>query len=204
MAAPGHRMSRSTKLRSALHAFSAAGSAAAIESLSRSVIAWSFLLNCWRYGNWERARCRSDAKLTAFKITTLVAAASPRLAVVDDATDSAVVAALESTGVTTFNTTNTGTEESSAGLSRLDDDALILFTSWIPPAHQKAWCATHPLVARTLDVTSRSSCGASTRLRARCACCPHTLATDSFATAYIRYSPDRICTSPRPFAPTSS
>jgi acyl-CoA synthetase (AMP-forming)/AMP-acid ligase II len=80
---------------------------------------------------WQLGACAVpiDAKLTAFEITTLVAAASPRLAVVDDATDRAVVAALESTGVTTFNTTNTGTEESSAGLSRLDDDALILFTS---------------------------------------------------------------------------
>lgn len=80
---------------------------------------------------WQLGACAVpiDARLTAFEITTLVAAASPRLAVVDDATDSTVVAALASTGVTTVNTTDTGTEESFAGLSRLDDDALILFTS---------------------------------------------------------------------------
>lgn len=70
-----------------------------------------------------------DARLTPFEIETLVTAALPRLAVVDDATDAAVVAALRAAGVGVIETVNTGDEEAVAGLSRLDDDALILFTS---------------------------------------------------------------------------
>lgn len=84
------------------------------------------LLAIWRLG---ACAIPIDAKLTAYEITTLVAAALPHLAVVDDATDSSVVEALTAAGVAWVNTTDTGDEEASVGLSRLDDDALILFTS---------------------------------------------------------------------------
>lgn len=84
------------------------------------------LIAIWRLG---ACAVPIDARLTAFEINTLVKAASPHLAVVDDATDSTVVDALVTAGVTTFNTLETGNEESSVGLSHLDDDALILFTS---------------------------------------------------------------------------
>lgn len=84
------------------------------------------LLALWRLG---ACAVPVDARLTAFEITTLVAAASPRLAVVDDATDAAVVQALREAGVPVVDTTDTGQTRASAGLSRLDDDALILFTS---------------------------------------------------------------------------
>src|SRR3989344_6059346 len=53
----------------------------------------------------------------------------PRLAVVDDATDPAVSQALAEAGITVVNTLDTGNEEATAALSKLDDDALILFTS---------------------------------------------------------------------------
>ncbi|MEO6624592.1 MAG: AMP-binding protein, partial [Burkholderiaceae bacterium] len=84
------------------------------------------LLAIWRLG---ACAVPIDARLTAFEITTLVGAASPRLAVVDEATDATVVTALADAGVLTLQTVDTGTQQSSVGLSRLDDDALILFTS---------------------------------------------------------------------------
>ena len=84
------------------------------------------LLAIWRLGG---CAVPIDARLTAFEITTLVGAAAPRLAVVDEVTDAAVVKALADAGVPALQTVDTGTKESSAGLSRLDDDALILFTS---------------------------------------------------------------------------
>ena len=84
------------------------------------------LLAIWRLG---ACAVPIDARLTAFEISTLVTAAAPFLAVVDDATDSTVVDALAAAGVTTCNTLDTGDETATAGLSQLDDDALILFTS---------------------------------------------------------------------------
>lgn len=84
------------------------------------------LLAIWRLG---ACAVPIDARLTAFEVTTLVQAARPRLAVVDDATDPTVIAALTEAGVTDVLTTDTGDAEATAGLSQLDDDALILFTS---------------------------------------------------------------------------
>ena len=84
------------------------------------------LLAIWRLG---ACAVPIDARLTPFEVANLVAAALPRLAVVDDATDPGVLVALAEAGVRSINTVDTGTDEASAGLSRLDDDALILFTS---------------------------------------------------------------------------
>ena len=84
------------------------------------------LLAIWRLG---ACAVPIDARLTPFEVTTLVAAALPRLAVVDDATDPAVLDALAKSGVPVIDTQDTGSVPASAGLSRLDDDALILFTS---------------------------------------------------------------------------
>lgn len=84
------------------------------------------LLAVWRVG---ACAIPIDARLTAYEVTTLVGAASPHLAVVDDATDATVIDALKAAGVATFNTLDTGNEEAVACASRLDDDALILFTS---------------------------------------------------------------------------
>ena len=84
------------------------------------------LLAIWRLG---ACAVPIDARLTPFEVTTLAGAASPRQAVVDDATDPAVLDALGSLGVQVIQTAETGTTQAAAGLSRLDDDALILFTS---------------------------------------------------------------------------
>ncbi len=84
------------------------------------------LLALWRLG---ACAVPVDARLTAFEVRTLVAAATPRLAVVDDATDGRVAQALIDAGVGVVGTTETGTMEATAAASRLDDDALILFTS---------------------------------------------------------------------------
>ena len=80
---------------------------------------------------WQLGGCAVpiDARLTPFEVTTLVGAAHPRMAVVDDATDAAVIRALAEVAVPTVSTLETGDVEARAGLSRLDDDALILFTS---------------------------------------------------------------------------
>lgn len=84
------------------------------------------LLAAWRLG---ACVVPIDARLTPFEIGTLVKAAQPRLAVVDDATDPLVVQALADAAVPALLTTETGSASGVAGASRLDDDALILFTS---------------------------------------------------------------------------
>ena len=80
---------------------------------------------------WKLGACAVpiDARLTAFEIKTLVTAAMPKLAVVDHLTESIVTQALAEAGVPAVDTIDTGSEEVTAGLSQLDDDALILFTS---------------------------------------------------------------------------
>jgi acyl-CoA synthetase (AMP-forming)/AMP-acid ligase II len=80
---------------------------------------------------WKLGACAVpiDARLTPFEIKTLVAAALPKLAVIDHLTEAMVTQALAEAGVPAFETTDTGSEEAQAGLSQLDDDALILFTS---------------------------------------------------------------------------
>lgn len=84
------------------------------------------LLALWRIG---ACAVPVDARLTPFEVRTLVTAATPRLAVVDEAIDGRVTQALIDAGVGVVGTTETGTMEATAAASRLDDDALILFTS---------------------------------------------------------------------------
>ena len=84
------------------------------------------LLAVWRIG---ACAVPVDGRLTAFEIQNLVAATRPRLAVVDDATDASVLNAFAAGSVTCVLTADTGTEEADAWRARLDDDALILFTS---------------------------------------------------------------------------
>ena len=84
------------------------------------------LLAIWRLG---ACAVPIDARLTPFEVQTLAAAATPRLAVVDDATDSRIIQTLTEAGVGVIDTADAGSQEAAAGLSRLDDDALILFTS---------------------------------------------------------------------------
>lgn len=84
------------------------------------------LLAIWRLG---ACAIPIDARLTPFEVTTLVDVALPQLAVVDDDTDPAVVAALSQAAVPVVRTADTGDATAVAGLSQLDDDALILFTS---------------------------------------------------------------------------
>lgn len=80
---------------------------------------------------WQLGACAVpiDARLTPFEVTTLVGAAQPRMAIVDDATDPAVLRALADAAVPVVDTQDTGVVQARAGASRLDDDALILFTS---------------------------------------------------------------------------
>lgn len=84
------------------------------------------LLAIWKLGG---CAVPIDARLTPFEVETLAAAADPRLAIVDDETDGRVVASLGAAGIGVVNTAETGSEQGTACLSQLDDDALILFTS---------------------------------------------------------------------------
>ena len=88
------------------------------------------LLAVWRLG---ACAIPLDARLTAFEIETLAAAAQPRFAVIDDATDAGVYGASLAAGAAIVHTTDADPRDASGDLpyvvSRLDDDALILFTS---------------------------------------------------------------------------
>jgi len=84
------------------------------------------LLAVWRLG---ACAVPVDPRLTSFETRALLDTASPRLAVVDETTDPAIINTLAAAGVRVTDTLETGSEESVAGLSRLDDEALILFTS---------------------------------------------------------------------------
>ncbi|MDW8309689.1 MAG: class I adenylate-forming enzyme family protein [Verrucomicrobiales bacterium] len=80
---------------------------------------------------WKLGACAVpvDARLTAFEVETLARAAEPKLAVGDEATSAESLAALERAGARALLTGETGPGESDAARVRLDDDALILFTS---------------------------------------------------------------------------
>lgn len=80
---------------------------------------------------WKLGACAIpvDARLTAFEVENLARAAGPKLAVVDDATHADVIRVLGDSGVKTVLTTETGAAEATAWRVRLDDDALMLFTS---------------------------------------------------------------------------
>lgn len=80
---------------------------------------------------WKLGACAVpvDARLTGFEMETLARAAEPKLAVGDEATSGESIAALERAGARVVLTTETDAGESDAARVRLDDDALILFTS---------------------------------------------------------------------------
>jgi acyl-CoA synthetase (AMP-forming)/AMP-acid ligase II len=84
------------------------------------------LLATWRLG---ACAVPIDARLTAFEIQTLVAAAQPRLAVIDESAEASLTDAFLAAGVVCVATGETGNSEVHSCQSRLDDDALILFTS---------------------------------------------------------------------------
>jgi acyl-CoA synthetase (AMP-forming)/AMP-acid ligase II len=80
---------------------------------------------------WKLGACAIpiDARLTAFEVENLSRAASPKLAVVDDATHADVIEVLNKAGIRVVQTTDTGDKEATACHVRLDHDALMLFTS---------------------------------------------------------------------------
>lgn len=87
---------------------------------------------------WHLGACAVpvDARLTAFEVEKLVRAASPRIALVDDQVEPAVIQTLSDSNVRVLAITDVAVggdsapdSASSPGLPRLDDDALILFTS---------------------------------------------------------------------------
>lgn len=84
------------------------------------------LLAIWRVG---ACAVPIDGRLTPFEVQTLIGTARPRLAVLDEDTDSSVAGAFAAAGVTSVLTRETGQRQADAWRSRLDDDALILFTS---------------------------------------------------------------------------
>lgn len=84
------------------------------------------LLAIWRLG---ACAVPVDARITSFEMGNLIAAARPRLAVVDEATEATLCEALRDAGVAVCDTTETGSEQLNTSQAHLDDDALMLFTS---------------------------------------------------------------------------
>lgn len=80
---------------------------------------------------WKLGACAIpiDARLTAFEVENLSRAASPKLAVVDDATHADVIEVLNKADIRVVQTTETGDKKATACHVRLDHDALMLFTS---------------------------------------------------------------------------
>ncbi len=82
---------------------------------------------------WSVGACAVpiDARFTAFEIETLATWAKPRLSLWADAPDPGVAAALARAGVATVDVTQNTPDAAAAATApfRLDDDALILFTS---------------------------------------------------------------------------
>jgi acyl-CoA synthetase (AMP-forming)/AMP-acid ligase II len=88
------------------------------------------LLAVWRLGG---CAIPLDGRLTPYEVETLAAAASPRFALVDETTDPQVAARSAAAGATVVDTLDGDLadrdEAAPAAIARLDDDALILFTS---------------------------------------------------------------------------
>ncbi len=80
---------------------------------------------------WQLGACAIpvDSRLTAFEISTLAKTAKPKLAIVAEDTEAAILEALANSGIPSVNTHETGTIEATAAAIKLDGDALILFTS---------------------------------------------------------------------------
>ena len=84
------------------------------------------LLSIWRLGG---CAIPVDARLTAFEVENLSRTAKPRFAVIDEATPDNLSSALTLAGIGVFETSEVSSAEGEASQIRLDDDALILFTS---------------------------------------------------------------------------
>ena len=82
---------------------------------------------------WHLGGCAVpiDGRLTAFELETLARTAAPRFALVDDATAPEVARTLGAAGATVVDTADVAADAGPlpAGRRRLDDEALILFTS---------------------------------------------------------------------------
>ncbi len=84
------------------------------------------LLAIWRLGG---CAIPIDSRLTSFEVQNLARAATPRLAVVDQATPPETLQGLSASGIRLILSAETGNEEATSSRLQLESDALILFTS---------------------------------------------------------------------------
>ena len=84
------------------------------------------LLATWKLGG---CAIPVDSRLTGFEIENLSRVAKPRLAVIDESTPATLGGTLETAGIGVVETAGIESDEADASHVRLDDDALILFTS---------------------------------------------------------------------------
>jgi oxalate---CoA ligase len=80
---------------------------------------------------WKLGGCAIpvDSRLTAFEVENLARAAVARLAVVDEGTPQEILQALSASGLRVIHTNELDSDEASANMICLDNDALMLFTS---------------------------------------------------------------------------
>lgn len=124
-----HSMSRSTRRMAVLAAAGVARGDRVFLHHGNSLEFFSDLLAVWRLG---ACAVPVDARLTAFEVETLAATALPRVSILGAGADASIAVRLGACNVTVIDAADEDVARAppaAPGSVRLDDDALVLFTS---------------------------------------------------------------------------